>query len=139
MGKPNHGRSDWKEQPRQLVSLAKPALDSAGMRGRMHEQQQPSLPVGCMAPMSYWPADAMYVRGLQELILNQVHYYFSPENLVKARRHSVVEVGSRLSLVRPAAPWSGLVHVGSRPLALPLLQPLPVTCGRLGPGHAGCW
>jgi len=38
-----------------------------------------------MAPMSYWPADAMYVRGLQELILNQVHYYFSPENLMRVR------------------------------------------------------
>ena len=25
----------------------------------------------------------MYVQGLTELILNQVHYYFSPENLVR--------------------------------------------------------
>ena len=88
MGKANHGRGEWKE-PQQFVSLAaKPAPDAAGRRHRAaHEplQQQPALPVGYMAPMSYWPADAMYVRGLQELILNQVHYYFSPENLMRVR------------------------------------------------------
>jgi len=36
-----------------------------------------------MAPMHFWPPDAIYVRGLQDLILNQVHYYFSTENLVR--------------------------------------------------------
>ena len=49
-----------------------------------------------MAPqqMGFWPQDVMYVRGLQELILNQVHYYFSPDNLVKddfLRKHMDLE------------------------------------------------
>ena len=40
-------------------------------------------PYAMAPPMHFWPADAMYVQGLTELILNQVHYYFSPENLVR--------------------------------------------------------
>lgn len=35
------------------------------------------------APMQQWTQDAMYVRRVQELILNQVNYYFSTENLCK--------------------------------------------------------
>ena len=35
------------------------------------------------APMQHWSQDAMYVRRVQELILNQVNYYFSTENLCK--------------------------------------------------------
>lgn len=34
-------------------------------------------------PMQHWAQDAMYVRRVQELILNQVNYYFSTENLCK--------------------------------------------------------
>ena len=34
-------------------------------------------------PMQHWSQDAMYVRRVQELILNQVNYYFSTENLCK--------------------------------------------------------
>ena len=35
------------------------------------------------APMQQWTQDAMYVRRVQELVLNQVNYYFSTENLCK--------------------------------------------------------
>ena len=35
------------------------------------------------APMQHWSQDALYVRRVQELILNQVNYYFSTENLCK--------------------------------------------------------
>ena len=39
-----------------------------------HQQPQPG----------FWPpAEPMYVVGLHELIINQVHYYFSPENLCR--------------------------------------------------------
>ena len=34
-------------------------------------------------PMQHWAQDAMYVRRVQELVLNQVNYYFSTENLCK--------------------------------------------------------
>ena len=35
------------------------------------------------APMQQWTQDAMYVRRVQELVLNQVNYYFSTENLCR--------------------------------------------------------
>ena len=47
---------------------------------------QPLMPSQYMqAPQpAYWPAtEPMYVVGLHELILNQVHYYFSAENLCR--------------------------------------------------------
>ena len=164
MGKANHGRGEYKEQ-QQFVSLAaKPAPDSAGRRSRVAQQQhpqpqhqQPALPVGYMAPMSYWPADAMYVRGLQELILNQVHYYFSPENLVKVRSagHKYLpQAGARVVPDRavvwptrltppPTGPAAApaLTHMARGPAcrlaALVITSPRPeVMTGRLPPRYA---
>ena len=44
----------------------------------------PALNVAYGAPMQQWTQDAgLYVRRVQELILNQVNYYFSEENLLK--------------------------------------------------------
>ena len=70
-----------------------------------------------MAPqqMGFWPPDAMYMRGLQELILNQVHYYFSPENLVKdefLRKHMDVEGWLPIQLL---ASFNRLRHITTDP------------------------
>tara|TARA_B100000787_G_C16065522_1_gene237516 strand:+ start:174 stop:512 length:339 start_codon:yes stop_codon:yes gene_type:complete len=42
-----------------------------------------ALNVAYGTPVHGWTQDAMYVRRLQELILNQVNYYFSTENLCR--------------------------------------------------------
>lgn len=34
-------------------------------------------------PAAYWAPEAIYLANLQEMILNQVHYYFSTENLLR--------------------------------------------------------
>ena len=54
-----------------------------GGSGPSPQPMMPSQYIQAPQP-AYWPpAEGMYVVGLPELILNQVHYYFSPENLCR--------------------------------------------------------
>ena len=42
------------------------------------------LPAVYVAPQpAFWAPEAVYLTSLQEMILNQVHYYFSIENLCR--------------------------------------------------------
>ena len=75
------------------VAMQKPFRHGPKPGDRRHDLKTPRAgpmvvasmphPYAMAPPMHFWPADAMYVQGLTELILNQVHYYFSPENLVR--------------------------------------------------------
>lgn len=63
------------QQPQPVSPGTAPAAQP-GMMQTPYMQQAPQAP--------YWPpAEPVYMVGVHELIINQVHYYFSPENLLR--------------------------------------------------------
>jgi len=72
--------------------------EGAAMQGlQMHPVMLPASPYVSSPQPAFWaPAKAVYPTNLQELILNQVHYYFSTENLLRdefLRNHMHPEEG----------------------------------------------
>ena len=69
-----HFRQGHAQQPQQAQPTVAPHGAQPGM------MPSPYMP----QPQPYWPqAEPMYAVSVHELILNQVHYYFSTENLCR--------------------------------------------------------
>ena len=84
----------------------------------------PMLPAAFVAPQpAYWAPEAVFMANVQEMILNQVHYYVSTEDLLRdefLRQHMHPEEGwiSVQNAIRPCSGWRGWPRIHrSRTLA----------------------
>lgn len=111
---------------------------------QMHPVMLPASPYVSSPQPAFWaPAKAVYPTNLQELILNQVHYYFSTENLLRdefLRNHMHPEEGwisihllstfnrlrhltTDVRLITEVRSYGRLLP--TRPMACPFLAPMP--------------
>lgn len=65
------------------ASLSHPMMIQSALTEMMMQSGPVPVPAAFVAPPAYWTPDAMYLASIQDMILRQVHYYFSTDNLCK--------------------------------------------------------